>query len=118
MPYLKGDEKGDSHDALYWCNKDPKDAPRRHLKAMRWKQWRLYLDKEEGWKLFDLVKDPEERKDLADAHPEVFKEMMSRYEAWENTLPPIISIADDEKRPGGLVPTGFGWATDVKEVWG
>lgn len=34
-PWLRGEKSGDAHEELYWCNKDPKDAPRRHLKAMR-----------------------------------------------------------------------------------
>ena len=38
LPYLRGEKNGDAHEELYWCNDDQKDASRRHLKAVRWKQ--------------------------------------------------------------------------------
>jgi len=41
IPYFKGEKTGDVHEEIYWHNVDPKDAPRRNLRAMRWKQWRL-----------------------------------------------------------------------------
>jgi arylsulfatase A-like enzyme len=114
LPYLLGDKTGDAHKELYWCNKDPKDAPRRHLKAMRWKQWRL-VEYEDGWKLFDLKADPLEEQDLAKEHSDIVKDMRKRYDAWEATLPAIIPMAKGDGEGGGRTPKGYGWATDAKK---
>jgi len=116
LPYLKGEKPGDTHEALYWHNVDPKDAPRRNLRAMRWKQWRL-IRYPDGWRLFDLQADPKETKDLADAHADVAASMRKRYEAWAAKLPaPDTSWQKDGR--GGRMPRGWGWATDAEtEEW-
>ena len=65
--YLTGKKMGDVHEFLYWYNADPKDAKHRHLSAVRWKNWRLLLDKKtQQWKLFDLKNDPDEMCNVAD----------------------------------------------------
>jgi len=46
IPYLNGEKQGVPHEYLFWLNNDPDDAARRHLVAVRWKQWRLYRYKE------------------------------------------------------------------------
>ncbi len=112
LPYLRGDKTGDAHEELYWCNNDPKDAPRRHLKAMRWKQWRL-IEYDDGWRLFDLIADPKEERDLAKEHSEVVRDMRKRYNAWVATLPPVIPMAKGDGDGGGRTPKGYGWATDA-----
>jgi len=110
LPYMRGEMTGDAHEALYWCNDDPLDAPRRHLKAMRWKQWRL-VEYEDGWRLFDLESDPRETRDLAAKHAGIVRDMRRRYDAWAATLAPVIPVAKGGRGQGGRVPQGYGWAT-------
>ena len=106
LPYLKGDKKGDAHEYIFWHNADPTDAPRRNLYAVRWKDLRL-IKYPDGWRLFDLKKDPEETKDLAAQHPEVVDQLRKRYDAFVATLPPLKPSAD--YKGGGQVPKGWGW---------
>jgi len=116
LPYLRDEKTGDAHEELYWHNVDPKDAPRRRLQAMRWKQWRL-VKYPDGWKLFDLKADPQETRDLAKAKAEVVADMRKRYEAWAAQLPPPDTSWQKDGR-GGRMPQGWGWATDPKtEEW-
>jgi arylsulfatase A-like enzyme len=106
VPFLKGDKQGDVHEYLFWHNADPTDAPRRNLYAVRWKDWRL-IKTPDGWRLFDLRKDPQEKTDLAAAHPEVVANMRAQYEAFVATLPPLKPSTD--YKGGGQVPKGWGW---------
>ena len=107
LPYLKGEKKGDVHEYLFWHNADPTDAPRRNLYAVRWKNWRL-IKNSEGWRLFDLESDPEERNDVASARPDEVEHMLERYHAFVATLPPLKPSAD--YKGGGKVPQGWGWS--------
>jgi arylsulfatase A-like enzyme len=113
LPWLRGEKTGDAHEELYWCNDDPLDAPRRWLKAMRWKQWRL-IKYDDGWRLFDLVADPREEQDLAGQNPDIVSDMRKRYDAWVATLPAIIPWAKGDGEGGGRTPSGYGWATDAE----
>jgi arylsulfatase A-like enzyme len=79
-----------------------KETPRRELfwrmkyrdqKAMRSAQWK-WLSIEGNEYLFDLSRDQREQANLAKREPEKFREMRTRYAAWETTLPPI---PDDAK---------------------
>ena len=106
VPYLKGDKLGDVHEYIYWHNADKTDAPRRNLYAVRWKDWRL-IKGTEGWRLFDLKKDPKEMNDLAEELPDVVANMRGRYDAFVATLPPFKPSAD--YKGGGQVPKGWGW---------
>jgi arylsulfatase A-like enzyme len=106
LPYLKGERKGDVHEYIYWHNADPTDAPRRNFYAVRWKDWRL-VKNPEGWRLFDLKKDPQERNDVAEQHPEAVEHMLERYHAFVAELPPLKPSAD--YKGGGEVPKGWGW---------
>ena len=106
VPYLEGDKKGDVHEYIFWHNADPTDAPRRNLYAVRWKDWRL-IKYPDGWRLFDLKKDPEETKDLAKDLPKVVDNMRQHYDAFVATLPPLKPSAD--YNGGGQVPKGWGW---------
>jgi arylsulfatase A-like enzyme len=106
LPYLKGDKQGDAHEYIFWHNADPTDEPRRNLYAARWKDWRL-IKYPDGWRLFDLKKDPEETKDLAKDLPKVVDNMRQHYDAFVATLPPLKPSAD--YNGGGQVPKGWGW---------
>lgn len=116
LPYLRGELTGDAHEELFWHNVDPQDAPRRNLRAMRWKQWRL-VKYPDGWRLFDLKADPKETRDLAEAYPGVVASMRKRYDAWTAELPPPDTSWQKDGR-GGRMPVGWGWATDARaEKW-
>jgi arylsulfatase A-like enzyme len=106
VPFLVKAGSGDVHEYLFWHNADPTDAPRRNLYAVRWQQWRL-VKAGEQWQLFDLIADPEERDNLADAHPAVVAEMRKQYDAFVATLPPLKPSA--EYSGGGHLPKGWGW---------
>ncbi len=118
LPYLRGEMTGDVHEELFWHNMDPQDAPRRNLRAMRWKQWRL-IKYPDGWRLFDLKADPKETRDLAKIHADVTASMRKRYDAWTAELPPPdTSWNSHNNGGGGRMPQGWGWATDAKtENW-
>ncbi len=109
LPYLLGEERGDAHEFLYWHNADPTDVAHRRLSAVRWRDWRL-VKYPDGWRLFDLKKDPEERENLAGAHGNAVDRMRASYDAWVATLPPL-----KEGGLGGIVadpPPGWGWIVD------
>jgi arylsulfatase A-like enzyme len=106
LPYLQGNKQGDVHEYIFWHNADPTDAPRRNLYAIRWKNWRC-IKYPDGWRLFNLKKDPKETADLAAAHPEVVSNMRKRYDAFVATLPPLKPSTDF--KGGGQVPKGWGW---------
>ena len=117
LPYLRGEKTGDVHEELFWHNVDPQDAPRRNLRAMRWKQWRL-IKYPDGWRLFDLKADPKETRDLAKARADVTTRMRKRYDAWTAELPPPDTSWNAPNKRGGRMPEGWGWATDAKtENW-
>jgi len=106
LPYLKGDKKGSVHEFLFWHNADPTDRPHRNLYVVRWKNWRLVKYKE-GWRLFDLEKDPQETTDLADNHPEIVETLRKQYDSFVETLPSLKPSAD--YKGGGIIPEGWGW---------
>jgi len=116
LPYLRGEKTGDVHEEVYWHNVDPEDAPRRNLRAMRWKQWRL-VKYPDGWRLYDLKADPKETRDLAKVHADVTASMRKRYDAWTAELPPPDTSWQKDGR-GGRMPQGWGWATNAEtEAW-
>jgi arylsulfatase A-like enzyme len=114
IPYLNGKKKGEPHEYLFWLNNEPGDAVRRHLIAVRWKDWRLYkkYDKD-PWELFDLKADPKEEQDVAAKHPEVVKRLSAKHAAWAKTLAPLGKIPKVAKSDD-RIPEGHGW-TFAKE---
>ena len=115
LPFLRGEKKGSAHDYLFWLNNEPGDAVRRHLIAVRWKNWRLYRKyQKDRWQLFDLAADPHEENDVADKHPEIVTRLAERHEAWVKTLPPLREISK-ETSPAQRVTTGHGWETARKK---
>ena len=80
VPYLRGEKRESPHEFLFWLNNQPDDAPRRHLVAVRWKQWRLYRQRETDlWQLSDIVTEPREENDVADRYPEVVERMAGKH---------------------------------------
>jgi arylsulfatase A-like enzyme len=110
FPYLTGRQTGDAHQYLFWLNNQPDDAVRRHLIAVRWRDWRLYKKyQKDDWQLFNLEVDPMEEYDVAADHPDVVHRMGMQHEEWSKTLAPLGEIP--KIRAGQpIIPTGHGWA--------
>lgn len=110
MPYLAGEKSEPAHEYLFWLNNQPDDAVRRHLMAVRWRDWRLYRKYEKDpWQLFNLKSDPREERNVAAMHVDVAEQMAARHAAWVETLAPLGSIP--KIRSGKpIVPNGHGWA--------
>jgi arylsulfatase A-like enzyme len=110
IPYFQEKVKGDPHEFLFWLNNDPTDAPRRHLVAVRWKNWRLYKYEEpEPWQLFDLKNDPKEETNVADKFPELVEKLNQEFSGWKRTLPEWKPMPDPGK--GIPIPQGHGWTS-------
>lgn len=75
MPFLSGKNKGMPHKALFW-----KSGTKFAARAGDWKIVRNGRKTE----LFDLAPDPYETQDLSKSHPEKFKELLDKFNAWDN----------------------------------
>jgi arylsulfatase A-like enzyme len=110
FPYLTGEQTGDAHEYLYWLNNQPDDAVRRHLIAVRWRDWRLYKKvARDDWQLFDLRADPLEEQDVASEHPDVVKRLALQHSEWAKTLAPLAEIPQI-RAAQPIIPSGHGWA--------
>lgn len=63
LPYARGEADGVPHETLFW-----RQGHQQTVLHQGWKMIRA--DRPEGVRLFDLVNDPTERRDVAGAHPE------------------------------------------------
>lgn len=109
FPHLNGKVKGDVHEYLYWLNNEPGDAVRRHLIAVRWKDWRLYRKyNQDPWQLFDLKADPKEDVDLANQHPKLVKQLSTKHANWVKTLAPLAEIPQVVNQSPSI-SSGHGW---------
>ncbi len=115
FPYLKGERTEPAHEYLFWLNNQPDDAVRRHLIAVRWRDWRLYKKYDrDAWQLFDLKSDPREEQNVAAAHPDVVKQMAAQHAAWTKTLAPLGKIPQ-LRAQSPIIPRGHGWASATIE---
>ena len=73
-------KKKDVDRTLYWRN-----FQRTKQHAVREGKWK-YLQDDSGEYLFDLEKDPAEKKDLKAEFPEIFQKLKTQYAAWEKTV--------------------------------
>lgn len=81
LPYLAGERDGAPHEELCW-----KLAA---YSAIRVGNWKLYLEPKNGVaRLHHLEADPGEKVDLKTFQPEVFQDLLARYQAWDKSLPP------------------------------
>ncbi|MGE0800361.1 MAG: sulfatase-like hydrolase/transferase [Lautropia sp.] len=81
LPYLRSEQDGPPHEALFW-----KLAA---YSAVRVGHWKLYLEPKNGVaRLFHLDADPAEQLDLKTLRPEIFQDLLARYQAWDQSLPP------------------------------
>ncbi len=79
LPTLKK-EREDFERTFYW-----RLFQRVKQKASREGKWK-YLQDDSGEYLFDLEKDPAEKKDLKAEFPEIFQKLKTQYAAWEKTV--------------------------------
>lgn len=79
VPFLSGEKKGAPHEALTW----------RWISqaAVREGKWKLLRGGEREY-LFDLVADPEEKRNLRQTHPEVADRLRTRLKEWTDELDP------------------------------
>ena len=109
IPYLTGEKTGDVHEAICWYNADPKDAARRRLSAVRWKNWRLHMDQAtKAWRLFDLKNDPQEKENVSAQNEDVVEKMKLMHKEFVADLPSIDSIPK-YSNAWAKPPEGWGW---------
>jgi arylsulfatase A-like enzyme len=88
-PTLAG-ERPSPHEALYWVWGQ---GPRQQWRGMRQGNYKLVRRADvEPWQLYDLSRDIGEEHDLAAAKPEMMRQLVNRFEAWQQ------SIANDGTR--------------------
>ena len=88
LPFLLGKNSADPHESLFWRW--------RSEQAIRMGDWKLVRGKaQKQWRLIDLTKDVKEQGDLTAQHTEKAKALLSRFEKWEATLPPVGSSFKD-----------------------
>lgn len=76
LPVLQG-RAASQRVEMYW--------QRRRDKAARYKNWK-WAEAEDGGGLFDLASDIGEQKDLSAAHPDVLKDMKTRWAGWRKQM--------------------------------
>lgn len=75
VPFLTGEARGVPHETLFWR--------RSEAAAVREGDWKLVRSNGNPTLLFDLGRDPSERRDLSGDEPEVLAELTEKLEAWE-----------------------------------
>jgi len=72
LPILRGEQRA-GHDALFW-----QFGTCRAVRAGKWK----LVGADSPWELYDMVEDRTELHDLADAHPQIVREMARQWRSW------------------------------------
>ena len=107
LPFINGKNTSKPHEWLCWQNRSwqqrdgkgtVKPTLKVHNSAIRKGNWKLVRLNEKigaevpppAWRLYDLSKDIGERKDLADKHREVVKELSSLFDSWRSTMRPTL----------------------------
>ena len=79
LPYLSGDKKGRPHQTIYWRMNE--------MWSIRDGDWKVVKDRGNRTpKLFDLSKDPNEKKDLAVSEIETVKQLTAKFNQWASTV--------------------------------
>jgi arylsulfatase A-like enzyme len=79
LPHLKGEATAPPHQSLYWRFGEQMAIRHGNYKLVKG----VGVDQPQ---LFDLAADIGEKKDLSAEKPEIYKDLTSRYEAWNKTL--------------------------------
>jgi arylsulfatase B len=77
VPFLKGEDQGRPHETLFW-----RQGGKAAMRRGDWKIVRMGKRLQVGrakWELYDLSKDISEQTNLADVHPEILSELISRW---------------------------------------
>jgi hypothetical protein len=80
------------------------DPPDKHVGAVLKGRWRLVY----GTELYDIKADPGQKNDLAEAHPDVVRELQAELDAWWDEITPgleercCISLGNDAENPTTL----------------
>ena len=80
LPYLRGKKTGSVHETLHWRLDD--------IAALRQGKWKLVRFANAPPRLHDLLKDPREAQNLAEAEPEITARLLAELERWEAQLAP------------------------------
>lgn len=110
LSYLRGQNTGEPHEALFWRWLD---FPQDPLRAVRSGPWRLRLGTTN--QLYNLVNDPGETKDLASENPDKVAALKAMFNRWEQSLPFPIANAKRNAKPQANTPSGRGWATSTNK---
>jgi arylsulfatase A-like enzyme len=86
LPLMRGQTEALPHERLYW-----RYGPT--MCAMREGDYKILKngvggDMNPQWKLYNVVEDPAESKDLSKTMPEKFNEMVAAFDTWDKGLPP------------------------------
>jgi len=109
LPHLTGKSSREPHKTLFWrttehaalqrMRKQPKDAPPvyiPHIAAVRQDGWKLFIFDDAGKnpriELYNLIRDPSERTNLADAEPKIVKRLVKELDLWRTTLKPQVIL--------------------------
>ncbi|MFO1152801.1 MAG: sulfatase-like hydrolase/transferase [Rhodospirillales bacterium] len=80
LPYLRGTNQGQPHDALFWRRKGSA--------AVRVARWKLIEPKDNDEKMYDLATDPDESADLLSREDSTATTLETRLAAWNRQLVP------------------------------
>jgi hypothetical protein len=134
VPLLEGNTKG-WPDRMIFTHQNQLGDTRMTPGSVRTQQYRL-VNRGEGYELYDMVADPEQKRDIADQHPGVAQRLAAAYEAWyrdvtsRGTEAPLLPVghpktdvvalqAEDSTLEGKLkFRRKQGWAHDSVLNWG
>jgi arylsulfatase A-like enzyme len=115
LPLLSGNAITDPDKAYFWNTHGSE--------IVRWKDWRLVKFRDGSWRLYDIMDDPGETRNLADRYPEVAQKLVQRYTDWLSEMappakpvrPPAELLPHTENGNHARRPFGRGWMT--AEQW-
>ncbi|MFM7245432.1 MAG: sulfatase, partial [Planctomycetaceae bacterium] len=102
LPFLRGETPGVPHERLFWIYNDHADWRRtdqdtnqaRRLVAVREGALKLVIEGNDPPRLYDVEDDPDERRDLATAHPERVATLREAFVNWYAGMTPQVIAAD------------------------
>jgi len=118
-PLLRGDG-GNWPDRTLFVHSQRIPHPQKWRKcAVMTERWRMVNGKE----LFDIQKDPGQKRDIAGEHPEVFQKLRKAYEGWWDSLSVVfdnevrIGIGSDAERRTQLHPHDWHVTSQKMSSW-